>query len=116
MRSISFLCPPNLVFVLVYLSVRCCRHSTGRGGAANLTPAHAPGVEVVHHHEAPFESAGRGGAGNIRDRSVSREPGSRNPSRDTLGQLWNKVTHPHLHEHTVDPNAIQEASGMEGVE
>jgi len=91
-------------------------HSTGRGGAANLTPAHAPGIEVVHHHEAPFESSGRGGAGNIRDRSVSREPGSRNPSRDTLGQLWNKVTHPHLHEHTVDPNAIQEVAGMEGGE
>lgn len=93
-------------------------HSTGRGGAANLTHAHGPGVEVVHHHEAPFESAGRGGAGNIRDRSLSREPGSRSSSREKhpITHLWNKVTHQHPHVPTEDPEVIQEAPGKEGEE
>jgi len=92
-------------------------HSTGRGGIANLTDAHGPRIEVVRHHEAPFESSGRGGAGNIRDRSVSREPGSRNPSKDkhNISQLWNKVTHPHTHV-LEDPDSIQEAPGNEGAE
>jgi len=92
-------------------------HSTGRGGAANLTHARGPGIEVVHPHDAPFQSSGRGGAGNIRDRSLSREPGSRNSSREThpITHLWNKVTHPH-HVHTEDPDAIQEVPGKEGGE
>jgi len=90
-------------------------HSTGRGGIANVTSAHGPGVEKVQHLEAPFHSSGRGGAGNIRSRSASREPGSRNPSKEkhTVSQLWNKVTHPHSHGHTPDP-AIQEASDERG--
>jgi hypothetical protein len=93
-------------------------HSTGRGGAANLTHTHGPSVEVVHHNEAPFQSSGRGGAGNIRDRSVSREPGSRSSSweKHPITHLWNKVTHPPPHPHTEDPEAIQEAPGKEGEE
>ena len=41
------------------------RHSTGRGGTANLTTAHAPAVEHHHHNTSEYESTGRGGAGNI---------------------------------------------------
>jgi len=84
-------------------------HSTGRGGLANVTSAHGPGIEKVQHLDVPFVSSGRGGAGNIRSRSASREPGSRNPSKEkhTVGQIWNKVIHPHSH--TPDPDAIQEA-------
>ena len=63
------------------------RHSTGRGGAANITPLHAPNIEGVPpptaahhqahlHHGQEFYSSGRGGAGNIRSRSQSREPGA----------------------------------------
>ncbi|KAG1794456.1 uncharacterized protein HD556DRAFT_435883 [Suillus plorans] len=74
-------------------------HSTGRGGTANLTSVHSPDVERVVHHHAEFESSGRGGAGNIRSRSVSRDPSGRTPSRDPKGKhgitaLWNKVSHP----------------------
>jgi hypothetical protein len=104
----------------LYNSLIHYSHSTGRGGAANLTAAHGPSVEVVQHHEAPFESSGRGGAGNIRDRSRSREPASRSASKDKnpITHLWNKATHPHPHQHvhTEDPNAIPEAPGKEGGE
>jgi len=89
-------------------------HSTGRGGLANLTHTHGPNIEVAHHNGAQFESTGRGGVGNIRDRSTSREPGSRNSSRDAhpISTIWNKVTHmPHVH--TEDPNAIQETPDNE---
>lgn len=90
-------------------------HSTGRGGLANVTASQGPAIEVHAHTDAPFESSGRGGAGNIRSRSVSREPGSRNPSKDRHGNpiahIWNKVTHPHGHNQ--DSNAIQEAPGKE---
>ena len=55
--------------------------------------------------------------GNIRSRSVSREPGSRAASKDRLGNgnpiahMWNKVTHHHVPtHHTEDPNAIPEAT------
>jgi hypothetical protein len=94
----------------------CYSHSTGRGGLANVTHAHGPGIEVVHHHDAPFESSGRGGAGNIRDRSTSREPGGRNTSRERISNIWNKVTHTHPHVPTQDPDAIQEAPDKEGGE
>lgn len=44
-------------------------HSTGRGGAANVTYAPSPGFEILPHHEgAAFHSSGHGGAGNIRAR------------------------------------------------
>ncbi|KAI0030569.1 hypothetical protein K488DRAFT_72081 [Vararia minispora EC-137] len=57
-------------------------HSTGRGGFANIrhdsdTASNQRGAEVGHpleHHSHDFVSAGRGGAGNIRARSSSREP------------------------------------------
>ena len=50
-------------------------HSTGRGGLANVTSAPTPPTESVPAHVVhPGEmvSTGRGGAGNIRDRSRSR--------------------------------------------
>lgn len=63
------------------------RHSTGRGGRANLSSDKAPYLEVsgnphdANHprtsHEHPADGFGRGGAGNI-SRDHSREPGVRN--------------------------------------
>lgn len=50
-------------------------HSTGRGGLANVTSSPAPLPEGAPAHVArpgEFVSTGRGGAGNIRDRSKSR--------------------------------------------
>ena len=53
----------------------------GRGGLGNIAPDGGPGTETIgaaghptesHNHE--FTSSGRGGAGNIRQRSGSREP------------------------------------------
>jgi hypothetical protein len=72
-------------------------HSTGRGGAANLTAAHGPDVERVSHHQGHFESSGRGGVGNIRDRSTSREPGPRATSKEKHGiaAVFDKIAHPH---------------------
>ncbi|KAG2152775.1 hypothetical protein DEU56DRAFT_907952 [Suillus clintonianus] len=75
------------------------RHSTGRGGAANLTNVHSPDIERVVHRHGEFESSGRGGVGNIRSRSASRDPSGRAPSRDTkekhgIAALWSKVSHP----------------------
>ncbi|KAG1733346.1 uncharacterized protein EDB91DRAFT_640281 [Suillus paluster] len=75
------------------------RHSVGRGGAANLTDVHSPDIERVIHHQSEFESSGRGGAGNIRSRSASRDPSGRAPSRDPkekhgIAALWSKVSHP----------------------
>lgn len=75
------------------------RHSTGRGGAANLTNTHSPDIERVIHHHGEFESSGRGGAGNIRSRSASRDPSGRTSSRDAkekhgIAALWSKVSHP----------------------
>lgn len=77
------------------------RHSTGRGGAANLTPGELPYVEdpvnplsanhphATHKHD--LLSSGRGGAGNI-DRSRSREP-TDNRGHGVSG-LLHRVTHP----------------------
>ena len=58
----------------------------------------SPGTEHAHHASG-FESSGRGGSGNIRSRSVSRDPNGRTPSRDPkekhgIAALWNKVSHP----------------------
>lgn len=50
-------------------------HSTGRGGLANVTSSPAPLPEGAPAHvvrPGEFMSTGRGGAGNIRDRSKSR--------------------------------------------
>ena len=78
------------------------RHSTGRGGLANITSLHSPPPETVPVGDGnEWESMGRGGAGNIRSRSASREPGgygqdyrSRSASKDrhTISKIWNKVT------------------------
>ncbi|KAL5524906.1 hypothetical protein ACEPAF_8775 [Sanghuangporus sanghuang] len=61
-------------------------HSTGRGGLANVTSFTSPPVEHLHegHEEGEgtgIVSYGRGGAGNIRDRSASRGGGPRSASR-----------------------------------
>lgn len=70
-------------------------HSTGRGGLANLTEKHTPGVEGVPHtsgvNEGDYVSQGRGGAGNIHARSPSREP-----KGGVLGGLADKVHNLHL--------------------
>ncbi|KAG1884274.1 hypothetical protein F4604DRAFT_1919389 [Suillus subluteus] len=57
-------------------------HSIGRGGAANLTNVHSPDIERFRPHGdlGPFE---RGGVGNIRSCSASRDPSGRTRSRDT---------------------------------
>ncbi|KAJ8592585.1 hypothetical protein M405DRAFT_888485 [Rhizopogon salebrosus TDB-379] len=102
--------------------------STGRGGVGNIqygAPAsidimdeeerrlhaqamyvHPPGMgtdanppDLDAHRHSAFESSGRGGAGNIRTRSVSRDPNGRTPSRDAkekhgIAALWSKVSHP----------------------
>jgi hypothetical protein len=82
-------------------------HSTGRGGAANLTSLPSPNNEqpVVRHGAA--ESTGRGGAGNIltpftrgRAKEVAAEDGrtadgSRSRERESSVEgLWNRIKHP----------------------
>lgn len=70
-----------------------CRHSTGRGGLANLTGVHSPPPDAPAHIPQEWEYSGRGGAGNIRSRSSSRDP---------LARIWHKVAHPlphHIREH-----------------
>jgi hypothetical protein len=59
------------------------------------------GIEEVDHHLQDVTSSGRGGAGNIRSRSASREAHNRGTSkeRNSLGHLIDKVTHPHGHGH-----------------
>ncbi|KIK82158.1 hypothetical protein PAXRUDRAFT_154419 [Paxillus rubicundulus Ve08.2h10] len=76
-------------------------HSTGRGGFANLTGSHEPDIERVSHHLGDFESSGLGGAGNIRSRSASRDPGARASSKEKHGiaALWNKISHPQQSPH-----------------
>jgi len=62
-------------------------HSTGRGGYANITEIHSPDIEPpvhVTHPEHERVSTGRGGVGNIRDRSKSKvrdqpDPHARHP-------------------------------------
>ncbi|PSR87348.1 hypothetical protein PHLCEN_2v5165 [Hermanssonia centrifuga] len=70
-------------------------HSTGRGGIANLTDVQSPPPESIPPH-APheIESSGRGGRGNIRSRSLTRDASnSRSASRDRIARIWQKVTH-----------------------
>jgi len=102
-------------------------HSTGRGGVGNIQYGAPPSIDIMdeeerklhaqaihspgrstdanspdldaHRHHSAFESSGRGGAGNIRSRSVSRDPNGRTPSRDPkekhrIAALWSKVSHP----------------------
>ncbi|KAF8915314.1 hypothetical protein CPB85DRAFT_422141 [Mucidula mucida] len=71
-------------------------HSTGRGGLANMAQSPSPPIENPSHQQSEFESHGRGGAGNMRDRSQSRGPEQRTPSREKHGfsGLLHKVTHP----------------------
>ncbi|KAF9054961.1 hypothetical protein BDZ89DRAFT_1124768 [Hymenopellis radicata] len=71
-------------------------HSTGRGGLANMAQSPSPPIEHPSHQHSEFESHGRGGAGNMRDRSQSRGPEQRTPSREKhgLSGLLHKVTHP----------------------
>ena len=69
-------------------------HSTGRGGLANLTGVHSPPPELSEHQAQAFETSGRGGAGNIRSRSQSRDS-PRSGSRDRISRIWHKVAHPH---------------------
>lgn len=81
------LCDIDLNYISPYL-----RHPPGMG-----TDANPPDLDA-HRHSA-FESSGRGGAGNIRSRSVSRDPNGRTPSRDAkekhgIAALWSKVSHP----------------------
>jgi hypothetical protein len=82
-----------------HLTVLLChfsRHSSGRGGIANLKPGQVPHPEGAgdphganhprssHEHDA--ESHGRGGRGNI-SRDHSREPGLRNTHNAPSGVL-----------------------------
>lgn len=87
-------------FTVCVLTFR--RHSTGRGGRANMTAMHSPPPEPASPHLHEYEMTGRGGAGNIvRSRSASRDPShsrsrsaSRTPSKDHasgLARLLNKV-------------------------
>ncbi|KAF8513998.1 hypothetical protein BU17DRAFT_94867 [Hysterangium stoloniferum] len=48
-------------------------HSTGRGGSANITTSPSPHVEHAAHHLQGVISSGRGGVGNIRDTSRTRD-------------------------------------------
>ncbi|KAI9447135.1 hypothetical protein BJY52DRAFT_1420490 [Lactarius psammicola] len=81
-------------------------HSIGRGGLANLTPGELPHIDnpvnphgvnhphATHKHE--YESTGRGGVGNISDRSRSREP--RDPSNEHgVTGFLHRVTHTGTH-------------------
>jgi hypothetical protein len=67
-------------------------HSSGRGGRANIIHSPDPGVEHHSPQHLGFESSGRGGAGNIKERSRStdREGTSGDPGK--LAGLWNKMT------------------------
>ncbi|KAI0795640.1 hypothetical protein C8Q75DRAFT_711651 [Abortiporus biennis] len=69
-------------------------HSTGRGGIANITSMNSPTMEAAPIYSSEFETSGRGGAGNIRSRSASRDPNGRSGSKDPHGiaKIWNKVT------------------------
>lgn len=70
-------------------------HSTGRGGLANMSHSPSPGVEghraTIDSHIG-FESTGRGGAGNMKERSGSREP--RSQSRGRVAEILHRVVHP----------------------
>lgn len=70
--------PDGVTDRLTSLGYVCCcpaRHSTGRGGYANITELGSPDIEPpIHivHPEHELVSTGRGGVGNIRDRSQSK--------------------------------------------
>ena len=76
------------------------RHSSGRGGSANVTHSKVPHLEGASNphganhprtsHEHDAESHGRGGKGNI-SRDHSREPGVRNTHHGPSG-LMQSVT------------------------
>jgi hypothetical protein len=58
-------------------------HSTGRGGAANITSLPSPGPEpILTHTSHAGESTGRGGAGNILRNARSPSSGPRSPSME----------------------------------
>ncbi|KAF9218838.1 hypothetical protein BS17DRAFT_790517 [Gyrodon lividus] len=90
-------------------------HSTGRGGVANITGAHQPDIERVDHRLGDFESSGRGGAGNIRSRSASRDPGGRAVSKEKHGiaALWDRISHPQQHPRAPDQAGVS-ASDIAG--
>ncbi|KAK7470401.1 hypothetical protein VKT23_001828 [Stygiomarasmius scandens] len=74
-------------------------HSTGRGGLANHANSPAPGIEhQLPHQQSDFVSTGRGGRGNLvdRSRSASRDPQHRSSSKDKEGGvagLFHKIGH-----------------------
>lgn len=85
--------------------VVCARHSTGRGGLANLTGVQSPPPERLEHQPGEYETTGRGGVGNFRSRSSSRDASSpRSPSGDRIMRMWQKVTHQH------DPRIDEESA------
>jgi len=62
------------------------RYSYSKGRVANLTNVYSPGVERAVHHYGGFESAWRGGAGNLRSNSATRDPSGRRPPRNAKVQ------------------------------
>lgn len=81
------------------------RHSSGRGGLANLTPEVPYTENAVHPHGADhphathaheYESRGRGGAGNI-SRDHSQGPAEPRNEDHGLRGLLHHVTHPGTH-------------------
>jgi len=105
LRECQFFIPFTVLCSSANVTLYPNSHSTGRGGVANLTDAHGPDVEHVHHHTGEYESSGRGGSGNIRSPSQPRAPGSRDPSKEKphghghggVAALWNKMAHPGSH-------------------
>jgi len=65
----------------------------------------APVEHAMHADTAGYESSGRGGAGNIHERSRSREPAEEHKAGGGFGGLLHKVTHPleHHHHHHQEP-------------
>ncbi|KAI0088774.1 hypothetical protein BDY19DRAFT_993611 [Irpex rosettiformis] len=110
------------------------RHSTGRGGVGNIQqgadgvesideteayrvthdPEGIPAPEAHGHLQLDFESSGRGGAGNIRSRSTSRD-GPRSVSRDKLSKMWQKVTHHQGNPNTPSHDIMEEQEHANGV-
>ncbi|KAG7096707.1 hypothetical protein E1B28_004121 [Marasmius oreades] len=92
-------------------------HSTGRGGLANISHSPPPGVESYRasvNNQTGFESTGRGGAGNMRERSASREP--RSQSRGRVAEILQRVVHPlekSSRERTGDNPSVQRGRAIE---
>ena len=82
-------------------------HSTGRGGLANITDKKSPTHETSpppyypHSpaHQQEFFSSGRGGAGNIRSRSASRD-------------VEKQQHHEHAHGHSHLHNLVEKAKHL----